>query len=146
MSVYILNDKFEVIESDADALEAGRWLAAVERREVAKTVNLAFRARQDRPQTTSCSTVFTVIGYPSDDDRPYVFETLVESEWESLDGMQDRYRTLAEAIEGHEAMCARIWREDAPETRWGSLAIRFTAAQAPKPPPGPSAWERLLKN
>ena len=86
------------------------------------------------------STVFLVIDHNHGRGAPILWETMVERDggWEE----QDRYCTLKEAIEGHKAMVAEVFGEDAPKTEWGSLVVR--ADEGPLRVLGPSAWQRLL--
>lgn len=121
---YLLNEKGEAFPTD-DYLAAAHLLEDAERRLVARTEHAHIVV----------NTTFLVIQHIGPSGEPCLWETMVRQDgrW----GRQERYGTLQKAIEGHQAMLARLFDGPLPRTEWGLLVRQAAMA-------GPSVWQRLL--
>jgi hypothetical protein len=92
-----------VVTRCENLLEWGTWMESSPDRVVAVDRN-----EGDGPDGTHVSTVFMGINLRMfrEDEPPVCFETMVFGG--VLDGAQQRYATLVEAMAGHQAMCRRV--------------------------------------
>jgi hypothetical protein len=98
---YILDKDGQPVPCD-DLLEWGRWMETAERR-VAQD-----KDEQDEHGLKICvSTIFLGVDHRHwGDGPPILWETMVFGG--VLDGAQERYTSLEEALVGHQEMCARV--------------------------------------
>lgn len=90
---YILNDQHETIE-EPDIITWAQWFETADRK-VAK----------DSVCGADVSTVFLGIDHAFGGGTPLLFETMVFSSDESIDGETWRYTTWADAERGHKEAC-----------------------------------------
>jgi hypothetical protein len=102
---------FDYYDRQGRPLTWKEWAASFETRGQQKRV-----AETTLPNGRWVSTVWLGLDLSFGEGRPLIFETMVfPSEHDMRDLDCDRYSTEAEAIAGHEAMCAK-WSVESPET------------------------------